>query len=33
MALDRLHARTNAGFDIKVQASLIALWHTQILAN
>jgi hypothetical protein len=33
MAVDRLRARTNAGFDIKVQASVIALWHTQILAN
>jgi hypothetical protein len=33
MAVDHLRARTNAGFDIKVHASLIALWHTQILAN
>lgn len=33
MGLERLKARTNRGFDIKVQASLIALWHTQIIAN
>jgi hypothetical protein len=25
MGLERLHARTNAGFDLKVHASLIAL--------
>lgn len=33
MALDQLRARTNEGFFIKVHASLIALWHTQWLAN
>jgi len=33
MGIDRLRARTNAGFDIKVHASLIALWHTQMIAN
>lgn len=33
MGLERLRARTNGGFDIKVQASLIALWHTQAMAN
>ena len=33
MGMQRLKARTNAGFDIKVQASLIALLHTQLLAN
>ena len=33
MGLERLRACTNNGFDIKVQASLIALWHTQAMAN
>jgi IS5 family transposase len=33
MGINRLRARTNDGFFIKVQASLIALWHTQALAN
>ena len=33
MGLERLRARTNGGFDIKVHASLIALWHTQAMAN
>jgi len=33
MAIDQLRARTNNGFFIKVHASLIALWHTQWLAN
>jgi hypothetical protein len=33
MALNRLRARTNEGFFIKVHASLIALWQTQMLAN
>ena len=33
MALNRLRARTNEGFFIKVHASLIALWHTQLLVN
>jgi len=33
MAIDQLRARTNDGFFIKVHASLIALWHTQWLAN
>lgn len=33
MGLERLRARTNIGFDIKVQASLIALWHTQAMPN
>ena len=33
MGIDHLRARTNAGFDIKVFASLIALWHTQLIAN
>ena len=33
MGLERLKARTNGGFDIKVHASLIALWHTQAMAN
>ena len=31
--LQHLRARTNEGFDIKVHASLIALWHTQALEN
>lgn len=33
MGLERLRARTNDGFDIKVHASLIALWHTRIAVN
>lgn len=33
MGIQHLRARTNEGFAIKVQASLIALWHTQMLAN
>lgn len=33
MGIARLRARTNEGFQIKVQASLIALWHTQAIAN
>ncbi|MCI0394384.1 MAG: hypothetical protein L0322_05545, partial [Chloroflexi bacterium] len=33
MGLNRLRARTNDGFFIKVQASLLALWHTQAIAN
>lgn len=33
MGLNRLRARTNQGFFIKVHASLLALWHTQFLAN
>lgn len=33
MALERLRARTNEGFFIKVHASLIALWQTHMLAN
>jgi len=33
MGLQRLRARTNAGFDIKVHASLLALYHTQLIAN
>lgn len=33
MGLERLRARTNDGFDIKVHASLIALWHTQTAQN
>lgn len=32
MAINRLRARTNEGFFIKVHASLIALWHSQFLA-
>jgi len=28
-----LRARTNAGFDIKVHCSLIALWSTQMFIN
>ncbi len=31
--LQRLRAHTNEGFDIKVHASLIALWYTQALDN
>lgn len=33
MGVEHLCARTNAGFDLKVHASLIALWHTQMLPN
>lgn len=33
MGLNRLRARTNEGFFIKVHASLMALWQTQMLAN
>ena len=33
MGLERLKARTHRSFDIKVQASLIALWHTQTMVN
>jgi hypothetical protein len=33
MGLQQLRARTNQGFEIKVHASLIALWHSQMLAN
>ena len=33
MGLQRFRARTNEGFQIKVFASLIALWHTQATAN
>lgn len=33
MGIQRLRARTNEGFAIKVHASLIALWHTQAQAN
>jgi hypothetical protein len=33
MGLEHLRARTNEGFEIKVQASLIALWHTQAIEN
>lgn len=33
MGINRLRARTNNGFFIKVQASLLALWHTQAIAN
>ena len=33
MGLERLRAHTNGGFDIKVHASLIALWHTQAMPN
>jgi hypothetical protein len=33
MGVEHLRARTNAGMDIKVCASLIALWHTQAIAN
>ena len=33
MAFNRLRARTNEGFFIKVHASLIALWQTRMLAN
>lgn len=33
MGVERLKARTNPGFDIKVHASLIALWFSQSIAN
>jgi hypothetical protein len=33
MGINRLRARTNDGFFIKVQASLIAFWHTQAISN
>jgi hypothetical protein len=33
MGVEHLRARTNAGLDIKVSASLIALWHTQAIKN
>lgn len=33
MGPDRLPARTNQGFFIKVHISLLALWHAQFLAN
>jgi len=33
MGLQHLRARTNEGFEIKVHAALIALWHTQMLAD
>ena len=33
IGVEYLRACTNEGFAIKVQASLIALWHTQTLAN
>jgi hypothetical protein len=33
MGIEHLRARTNEGFEIKVHASLIALWHSQMLAN
>lgn len=33
MGVEHLRARTNEGLDIKVHASLIALWHAQALAN
>jgi hypothetical protein len=33
MGVQHLRARTNEGLDIKVHASLIALWHTQALEN
>lgn len=33
MGLERLRARTNDGFDLKVHASLIALWYTQATLN
>ena len=33
MGINRLRARTNDGFYIKVMASLVALWATQVLAN
>jgi hypothetical protein len=33
MGIERLRARTNEGFDIKIAASLIALWCSQATAN
>ncbi len=33
MGINHLRARTNPGFDIKVFASLLALWHTQLFPN
>lgn len=33
MGLERLRARTNAGFVLKVHSSLLALYHTQLLAT
>ena len=33
LGLQRLRARTNEGFDIKMHASLIALWYTLALDN
>lgn len=33
MGIDRLRARTNDGFYIKVHGSLLALWHTQAMEN
>ncbi len=33
MGLEHLRARTNEGFEIKAHASLIALRHTQAMAN
>lgn len=33
MGLERLKARTNQGFSIKVHASLVALWISQSIAN
>ena len=31
--LKRLRARANGGFYVRVQATLVALWHTQAMAN
>lgn len=33
MGLERLRARTNTGFEIKVHSSLLALYHTQLIAT
>jgi hypothetical protein len=33
MGINRLRTRTNPGFEIKVHASLIALWNTRFLAS
>jgi hypothetical protein len=33
MGLQRLRARTNEGFEIKVHSSLLALYHTQLMAH
>lgn len=33
MGIERLRARTNEGFDIKIAASLIALWRSHASAN